>query len=92
MKLFLWKNDRSESGVEQYLNNFYHKDSSNAHSGGCVVLAENEEEAFQLLKEYNDDFDMRNETDRWDENNNPRPIEIPLDKKIMVLFCDGDCD
>lgn len=99
MKLYLWKNNNSQSDADvEYgdnisgsVNNFYSHDSSNAHSGGCVVLAENDEEAFQLLKKYNDNFDMRNEEDRWSEYNGPKPIEIPLDKKMVVLFCSGDC-
>lgn len=88
MKLFLWLNQNSKSDLTyEYTENFFAHDSSNAHSGGAVVLAENENEAFELLKKANQGVDMRDE--KIEES---KPIEIPFDKKGVVIFCDGDCD
>ena len=69
-------------------------DSSNAHSGGCVVLAETEEEAIELLKKYTGEADLRErKTDDYDDGEpiNTKPVLVPLEQKGVVLYCDGDC-
>ena len=61
MKIFIWKNGNSDSdfcpdeniNMEENLKG-HEGDypSSNAHSGGIVILADNEEEAIKLFIEY----------------------------------------
>jgi len=91
MKLFLWLNDRSDSDfTDKY--NCVMPNSSNAHDGGIVVLAESEEEAINLTKQYTRNCDIRKlKEDYFDEKIDTKPVIIPLDKKGIVLFCNGNC-
>lgn len=92
MKIFLWTNESQQSDFTDSINCVMPK-SSNAHSGGCVVLAETEEEAIEILKSYTQGVDLRQEKTNvdYDEEINTKPILVPLDKKGVVLYCDGDC-
>ena len=91
MKLFLWSNETEQSDFGEKINCVM-PNSSNAHSGGVVVLAETEEEAIKLLKEYTRNVDIREcKTDYYNEEIDTNPFIIPLDKKGVVLFCDGNC-
>lgn len=92
MKIFLWANGVSESDFTDVINCVM-PDSSNAHSGGCVVLAETEEEAIELLKKYTGKADLREKTDNYEsaEPIDTKPVLVPLEQKGVVLYCDGDC-
>lgn len=68
--------------------------SSNEHSGGVVVLAENEEEAIEMVKKHSEEIDIREykEDDYYiDSEIDTSPIIIELDKKGVILYADGDC-
>jgi hypothetical protein len=94
LKLFLWKNSESLSDFTEKTN-IDMPESSNAHSGGTVVIAESKEEALELLKPYikND----KGEVEEWHlfaDNKtivNPEPVVLSFDKKGIVIYCSGDC-
>ena len=92
LNIYLWLNGSSESDFTDKMN--IAMPGSNAHSGGIVVLAEDEEEARKLATEHIgldplechglDEFDMV-------EVEDTKPIVINLDKKGVVIFDDGAC-
>jgi hypothetical protein len=104
MKIFIWNNGNSYSdfctdrniSMEENLKG-YEDDypSSNSHSGGIVILAENKEEAIKLL------IESYSKSQKWDKDFNKEyfekrfrevtPVEIGLDKKGIILFAKGDC-
>jgi hypothetical protein len=106
LKLYLWKNSESTSDFTDRAN-VNMPESSNAHSGGIVVLAESEEDAVELVKPYtrrgmshvdgkyvkNPPIDIR--TCNWDMfSDDPldtSPVEIPIDKRGVVIYASGDC-
>jgi len=57
------------------------------------VLAETEEEAIELLKQYTGGADLRGKTDDYDHEEpiGTKPVLVPLEQKGVVLYCDGDC-
>lgn len=80
MKLFVVENGKATSDFEvkddfEVVEPSY---SSNAHSGGAVVLAETEEEARALITKH---------VENWVGT----LTEISLDKSGVILYADGDC-
>ena len=91
MKLFLWLNNGSESDFTDRYNCIM-PNSSNAHDGGIVVLAKSEEEAIKLINDYTRNVDIREDKEECDGGTiDTKPVIIPIDKKGVVLYCDGDC-
>jgi len=92
MKIFLWSNGVSGSDFTE-ATNCVMPNSSNAHSGGCVVLAETEEEAIELLKKYTEKTDLRERKDNYEDGEpiDTKPVLVPLEQKGVVLYCNGDC-
>lgn len=90
MKLWLWKNGSSDSDFSD-TTNITMPESSDAHSGGIVVLAETKEEAIKLTEKYIGKEPIRYYDVFEDKEGNSEPIEIPLDKKGVVIFARGDC-
>lgn len=77
---------------------------SNAHSGGAVILAENIEDAKEILyKRLIEGVIDNSKCEWWTKEHEERRkneienlnvghlVEIHLDRKGIVLFCDGAC-
>jgi hypothetical protein len=92
MKLFLWTNGISESDFAD-TTNIKMPESSDQHSGGIVVLANDMEEAIKIAKTYPKKPDYLDEEDEWKPwDEDPKdPIVIDLDKPGVIIYCSGDC-
>lgn len=100
MKLYLWKNSASETEIDGLgccNANIKMPDSSNAHSGGIVILANDIDEAVKLAKKYTGGVDPRDCCDIGEDelpNLNAAPAIIELNdfiKPRVILYCDGNC-
>ena len=95
MKIFLWSNMSGQTDFANYGSdvNIAMPNSSNAHSGGIVVIAETLEKAIELAKKYTEGKSPVdcNEDFCNDEKLDTKPIVLNIDKEGVVLYCDGDC-
>ena len=66
---------KSDFDIEEDFENAMKNDGSNAHSGGCVVLAESLEEAQKMIEKRITQGTFR---------------EISF-KKGIIIYADGDC-
>jgi hypothetical protein len=86
MKLYLWKNVNADSDFLNTENIRMPCGSSDCHSGGIVVLANDINEAVELIKKYTNGFDISK-----DIENIAAPVIIDLEKSGVVIYCSGDC-
>jgi len=92
MKIYIWNNGNSDSDFIDY-ENINMDDildySSNAHSGGIVVLAKSKKEAIDkiigIMKETEYEAMARESLLKSD------PVVINMKTSGVVLFANGDC-
>lgn len=76
MKLYAVKNCNSKSDYDLNDDDFESTGSSNAHSGGAVLVAENIEEANRMMNEMGLTGTL---------------VEIVPNKKGFIIIADADC-
>ena len=89
-KLYMWANHHSEVPRNEGLSNIDPPGSSCAHSAGVFVIAEDANEACELLREFLTD-DGRYYAKYYDDKDIGEPVVVDITQKGVVFYADGDC-